>query len=311
MNRAQILPWVIVLCMPPVLAENTAMPSTALEPGEDVTITEPPAIPPEILKEALKNKMPLGPNEIVIYRQQREDIDRAKQMEIKPVRPQMKTTMLEPESMAKPPILKLRIGYTTTVVFRDAMGKPYKVTPSNPGDNDAYKVVAVNDNTFTIFATAAYRPSNMSVQLDGIDIPVMLHLVNGEEEVDYLRVFSVQRLAPATREKLAMNKEQLDPVPLVNDADLTRFLDQLEPPNGAEVIPVLEPGYEAWWFRDRLIVRTRDDLLSPDGAPLYGANGWRIYEILNPVPVLVFSTGGSEKEVHLVLDEVKRFREIG
>ena len=135
-----------------VLGETPAMPNTTIEIDPNVTIPDPPELPAGLFEQALQNKMPLSPENIIQYRTKTEDIHRAKEMEIKPVKPQMKTTMLEPESMATPPILKLRIGYTTTVVFRDAMGNAYKVTPLNPGDNDAYQVVVVNENTFTIFA---------------------------------------------------------------------------------------------------------------------------------------------------------------
>ena len=300
--------WVLSAAMSSAAGEEGAaanaagVKETASQPPG--WISEPPPIPQDMFEEAIEQQLPGSPDQIRNYRVLREKTEKAKNEEVLPVTPVISTTIINLDKKIVPPVLRLRVGYSTTLVFRDASGAPYKVTPFGFGDNKAYKVLQISDNALTLYATKAYRPSNMTVMLDGVDEPLVLHLTNGGQEVDYVRTFSISRLAPATREKLALAKGQADPLPVVNDEALTRFLDRIIPPE-AQIVPVLEPDVEAWWFRGKLIVRTRMILLSPEGTPLNGSNGIRVYEILAPMSTLLFADKkGREVEVHLVLDQV-------
>jgi len=290
--------------------DEQPLPDTSAAGADKVPALQVPPANEDELQQGAQKKTPLSPQQIIQYRKHQQAVERAEKREVTPVVPVIKTTVIDPTNFKRPPVLRLRVGYSTTLVFRDSTGEPYKVKPLNFGDQKAYKVKQDGDNVLTVYATDAYQASNMTVQLDGIDAPLVLHLVNGEDKVDYMRYFTIQRLSPATRKKLALKAGQPDPTPVVNDPNLQHFLDDL-PPAGAQIVPVMEPGVQAWWFHHKLIVRTRYTLTSPEGTPLHGEHGWRVYEIFNPLTPMLFQKDGHDYWVHVALDEVPEIAQVG
>lgn len=288
----------------------TPMPDTTAPDADRIPALNPPPANPADLKAAAAKHTPLSPRQIIEYRKLRAKIKRAEDQDISPIIPIIKTTTVNLATMTKPPVLRLHEGYSTTVVFDDSTGAPFNVKPLGFGDQKAYKVKTDSGNVLTLFATDAYRASNMTVQLVGVDTPLVLHLVNGGDKVDYIRHIVIEQLAPATRKSLALAANQPDPTPVVNDPALTSFLDDI-PPAGASVVPVLEPGVEAWWYHHHLIVRTRYLLQSPDGTPLHGQFGWTVYEIRRPMSLLLFLKDGNNYWVHLVLDQIPDVADVG
>lgn len=294
-------------------APSRPMPLTSV-PNEEraaAAARELPRVPQELYDEALRQQNPLPSDEILRARQQEEERKAAERRELKPVVPIIETTVINPARTSTPVVLRLRVGYTTTLVFQDSTGAPFPIALLEAGDNKAYEAKMRDTNIVSIFARESYRATNLPIALEGVSVPLMLHLVNGDEEVDYLRVFSIQQLAPETSKALSLRADEVrEMVPVVNDPDLSLFLDNI-PPGDAQVIPVMEEGVQAWWWKGRIIARTRMPLLAPDGTPLQAGNGMRVYEIFSPVPVLLFSDNGHERPVHLVLDQVDDLGQVG
>lgn len=287
-----------------------AMPDTTLPGAANIPPLATPPAKSSDLKAASAQKTPLSVKQIIQLRKHNEEIQRAEHQNIAPVIPIIKTTLINLATMQQPPVLRLREGFSTTIVFEDSTGAPFSVKPLGFGDQKAYKVKKDSPNVLTLFATDAYRASNMTVQLAGVDTPLVIHLVNGGHKVDYIRHFEIEQLSPATRKALALKANQSDPTPVVNDPAMTSFLDDV-PPKSASVVPVLEPGVEAWWYHHHLIVRTRYTLESPDGTPIHGQFGWTVYDIRHPASLLLFLKHGNNYWVHVVLDQVPDVADVG
>ncbi|PKM46976.1 MAG: hypothetical protein CVV05_00740 [Gammaproteobacteria bacterium HGW-Gammaproteobacteria-1] len=289
------------------------MPLTSVprDKTAEAAARELPRVPQELYDEALRQQNPLPDDEVLRAREMEDRRKEAERRELRAVIPVIETTVINPGKMTAPVILRLRVGFTTTLVFQDTTGAPFPAALLEAGNNKAYEAKMRDTNIVSIIANEAYRATNLPIALEGVSVPLVLHLVNGDEEVDYLRVFSVQQLAPETRKGLALRADEArEVVPTVNDPDLSRFLDNIPPPE-AQIIPVMEDAVQAWWWKGRIIARTRLTLLAPEGTPLQAGNGVRVYEILSPVPVLLFSEHGNEKPVHLVLDQVNELGQVG
>jgi len=298
---------------PKTAAGAAAMPLTSVSPGKaaEASSRELSRVPQDLYDDALRQQNPLPADEVLRARQMEEQRKEIERRELRPVIPIIETTVVNPAKTSTPVVLRLRVGYTTTLVFQDTTGAPFPIALLEAGDNKAYEAKMRDTNIVSIFARESYRATNLPVALEGVSVPLMLHLVNGDEEVDYLRVFSIQQLAPETSKALALRADEArEMVPQVNDPDLALFLDNT-PPADAQIIPVMEDGVQAWWWRGRIIARTRLMLLAPEGTPLNAGNGIRVYEIFSPVPVLLFSEHGTEKPVHLVLDQVSDLGQVG
>ncbi|WP_019025524.1 MULTISPECIES: DotH/IcmK family type IV secretion protein [unclassified Thioalkalivibrio] len=262
----------------------------------------PPPLPVPAFQGAASGVLDLTPDEIRVFRSLVEQVQRASSSEIRPVKPKISTTRIDTDPSAPPPELYLRVGYDTSVAFLDAAGNPWPVRPVSIGDSEAYSVQQADENVIVLHATSAFRPSNFTVMLEGRSSPLMIHLVNGEETVDYLRTMTMPELTPgAMRERLKAG--QPTDVPTINDPSLTSFLDGV-PPSDAQVIPVLDAQVQAWKYRNRMVVRTRLDLLSHADSILHGRDGWRVYELKDILPSLVMSQGGQSRTVQFVLDDI-------
>jgi len=260
-------------------------------------------LPRDVYEKAVRQTIPMSPKQLKNQRQQKEALDRAQTEEIKPVIPVISSTTIPAAGLKKPIVLRLRVGYQTTLVFQDAIGQPFKVKPSNFGDQNAYTKEQKKDHVITLFATEKYRATNFSVYLDGEKVPLVFHLVNGGVKVDYIRTIVVPKVSPNSRKQLAVPISDRDVVPVVNDENLTTFLDNL-PPSDAQVIPSMDQRVQSWWYKSKMIIRTRLTLVSPDGVPLHGNNGWRVYEVSTPLSTLVFIDNGQQYLVHVSLDQV-------
>lgn len=290
-----------LLCVASAYCEEENIANYQESDRDQIEALQPPALPKD-LKPAVDKAYVLSPEEIRILRTLRIEVQKARVQELTPVRPLTRTTRIDIEPGSRPPILKMRINYDTAVSFLDALGNPWPVKPVSFGDNEAYSVASVTDNILVLHATTAFRESNFTVLLEGRTSPLVIHLVNGEEEVDYHRTMVIPLLSPSAQDARLASGVSED-VPVVNDPVLTQFLDGVgDTVPGAKPVQVLGEGVTAWKYKDRLILRTKMDLMTTAGAVIYGADGWRVYEVRDPMPVMLFSDAGNPRYITFALD---------
>lgn len=237
----------------------------------------------------LRNIMPLSPRQITTLRQLFDETQRAASTYPgTPPKPTSSSVIVNMSPGAAPPIIRLRAGYVTSLVFLDASGEPWPITAYDLGNPNAFNLQPNTpdgkSNTLLVQTTNQYAPGNLAVMLKGQNTPVMLTLMPGQRAVDYRVDLRVPGLGP----NAAISTSGL---PTVGNPKLLTFLDGV-PPSGAKALDVEGAPAQAWLYYNHVFLRTRVSLLSPGWiASISSPDGTHVFEI-NKTPVILASQRG-------------------
>lgn len=237
----------------------------------------------------LRNLMPLTPQQIVTLRGL---FDRTQQAVSTypgtPPKPTSSSIMVNMSPGATPPVIRLRDGYVTSMVFLDSSGEPWPVEGYDLGNPKAFNIQpsAPNgkSNTLLIQAMDRYQQGNLAVMLKGENTPVMLTLMPGQRAVDYLVDLRVPGLGP----NAVVTDEGL---PQADNSALMQFLDGT-PPQAATILQVHGAAAQAWSYQGFLYLRARFSILSPGWiSTMSSPDGTHVYE-LPKTPIVLASHRG-------------------
>lgn len=208
-----------------------------------------------------------------------------------PPKPTSSSEMVDLSPGAPPPVIRLREGYITSVVFLDATGQPWPIHAYDLGNSALFGIQwDQKGNTLLIQAKSTYQQGNLAVMLKGLNTPIMITLIPGQQVMDYRIDMRIPRLGPD-----AVSAQSQD-LPQTADPRLLNVLDGI-PPNGATRLTTSQMGTDAWLMGNTMFVRTSLRLLSPSFTSSISSNsGMHAYQVA-PSPVLLVMQHGKIKKI--------------
>ena len=199
-----------------------------------------------------------------------------------------------------PPVVRLEKGMTSTVVFVDATGQPWPITSYTSSITANVSTAADSPrNVIVLSPNKAYSASNMEVTLKGLDTPVMVQLIPGQNIVDYRTDLRI----PAQGPNAAADYQGL---PSAGGPHLLAILDGIAP-QGAKALAVAgsdgsnaNSTCQAWEVGGEMYVRTRMTLLSPGfSSKIQSADGTNAYELPSVSPSLLMMRNGQVVNINI------------
>lgn len=237
------------------------------------------------LNEAYRQQMPLSPEEILRYGQERNAVQRAGAQIQRPpgTVPPYRSVDINLEPGVEPPILFTGVGEVTAVAFFDITGAPYPLASVVVGNPARFSVAVPNDggNLLTITPLEPYAFGNIVVSLLDQPVPIVIKMRAGEGRVDYRVDMRVAARGPQAPDQALV--PDTDPRP--SDPALSIFLDGLNV-TGAKVLRVSGGPALAWLYNGNVYMRTGLTILSPGWIQrAAGPSGTYVYQ-LPSTPVL-------------------------
>jgi intracellular multiplication protein IcmK len=203
-----------------------------------------------------------------------------------PPKPTSSSVLVHLAPGSSPPVIRLRNGYVTAVLFLDATGQPWPIHAYDIANSSLFNIHwDQKSNILLIQAKSAYQQANLAVMLKGLNTPVMITLIPGQVAVDYRVDMRIPRMGP---QALAASVETL---PGTADPRLLNVLDGI-PPEGSKALTVSQMGTSAWIQGKSMFLRTPLTLLSPSfQASVSSSSGMHAFEV-TPSPVILVMEHG-------------------
>lgn len=237
----------------------------------------------------VRNLMPLEPGQITTLRNMFDQSQRAvAAYPGVPPKPTSSSVLVNMSPGAAPPVIRLRAGYVTSMVFLDSTGQPWPVTGYDLGNPKAFNIQPSapdgKSNTLIVQALDHYEEGNLAVMLKDENTPVMLTLMPGQRAVDYRVDLRMPGVGPNGLVSMSGLPQAENPV-------LLNFLDGV-PPSGAKLLDIEGAPAQAWFYEGHLFLRTRVTVLSPGWiANMNSPDGTHVYELAK-TPVVLASQRG-------------------
>ncbi len=194
------------------------------------------------------------------------------------------------------PIIRVGQGMITSAVFTDAAGKVWPIVSYTVGDASAFNINwDKKSGVLMIQGQKLYAQTNMGVLLEGMDVPVMLSLVIGQNKWDYLDYIRVS-------ENELVGNGQVQAAPQV-PAFLNNVLMGIAP-DGSKAMQVSGADAQVWSYQGNYLLLTRATLLSPAWKSRLNSGGTDPYHayILPKSPLILLSNQGNVENLR-VLEE--------
>lgn len=237
----------------------------------------------------IRNLMPLSPQQIHtlhdLFDQTQQAVAESPGV---PPRPTSSSILVNMSPGAAPPVIRLRAGYVTSLVFLDSTGQPWPVVGYDIGDPKAFNIVPSapdgKSNTMIVQASFEYKAGNLAVMLKDENTPVMLTLMPGQRAVDYRVDLRIPGLGPNA-------VVSINGLPATENPQLLNFLDGIAP-DGARLLHVEGAPAQVWLYHNHLFLRTRVTILSPGWiSTMSSPDGTHVFE-LEKTPVILASERG-------------------
>ena len=283
------------------IAQSLPMPNTVQNLNENtnnITAKQSGNLYNDAFDGVVDQMLPMTPEQIKKLRTLFNESQKAASMPVGvPQRPVTSSVLVNLSPQSTPPVIRLGAGYISSLVFMDSTGQAWPIQSYSIGDPSAFNIQwDQKGSTLLIQASSYYKRSNLAIMLKGLDTPVMLTLLSGQEVIDYrvdLRIPGMGPNAVVTQSNLP---DSANPI----------LLDVLNgiPPNGSKTLKVSGADAEAWLLKDRLFVRTSFEIISPAWkAIMNSADGTHAYE-LQPTPIILALQRGKDKTITLTLEGI-------
>ncbi|MDF1684135.1 MAG: DotH/IcmK family type IV secretion protein [Legionellaceae bacterium] len=238
--------------------------------------------------EVRKKIFPLSPEQTVEVKKWYENDEYAKASSTStPPKPTATSQMVDLSPGSTPPVIRLSQGFVSSLVFLDSTGAPWPIAAYDLGDPNAFNIQWDRiSNTLMIQASKLYTYGNLAVRLRGLNTPVMLTLIPGQQAVDYRVDLRVKGNGPNAKQ-IPMDVS----LPSSTNDVLLHVLDGV-PPSGSSRLTVSGGDAQAWILNGKMFVRTSLTILSPGWlGSMTSADGTHAYE-MHKSPVLLVSWHG-------------------
>tara|TARA_Y100000992_G_C21257903_1_gene489577 strand:- start:76 stop:1008 length:933 start_codon:yes stop_codon:yes gene_type:complete len=224
-----------------------------------------------------------------------------------PPRPTTSNFVLDLSPGSVPPVIRLLSGYVSSLQFFDSTNQPWPIKAYDMGNASSFNIQTMNDsaddpanmsNSLLIQAVTMYREANMVIMLEGLNTPIFLQLIPGQQTVDYRVEIIVPRNGPNAKYDSTMLPEEVSPV-------LRDFLHYM-PPLGAVKLSVegASDATNAWLFNNMMYLRTDLDVVSPGWVSrvTHTDGETKVYE-LNKTPLVLATKNGRQVKLTLEMKE--------
>lgn len=292
-----------------------AGPSTAISPGGAAapgggTVTSNPLPSPKIdyVGETLERAAPMTPKEI--RRFSNNVYERSIEGARVPGGPysmrgmRQVTLDLTPNPDRKPETIQVGLGLGAKVSFIDRTGAPVIIDELS-GHSDAFnafvleseQVKKTGSHVFTVEPSTLVGQGNVSVQLVGVNTPIIIGVEVGKSRVVDSVVQFVVPIAPKPK-FIPGDRHEADAAIL--SPQMQGFLAGIPPEDAVEVKVLHAGNTRGWMWNKHLYLRTGYDLLTPGFFRRQASSdGTTVYELpLTPVVTL----GVEGREVRAVVD---------
>lgn len=245
------------------------------------------AIDEAAFNEALRNKFPMSPEQILRIKETFKATKFAEESPTgTPPRPMATSQFVNLAPGTTPPVIRLAQGFVSTLVFLDSTGAPWQIESYDLGNPNAFNVQwNKKSHTIMIQAIKLHMYGNIAIKLRDLDTPVLLTLIPGQKAVDYRADLRIQGYGPNAKAFPSGQRLPAGASPI-----LLSLLDGVAP-SGAGRLEINGPA-EAWAMGNKMYLRTRMTLLSPGWiATMRSADGMNVYEV-NKSPVVLVSHNG-------------------
>ena len=246
----------------------------ALNKQADSALNQVDSIRNEAFSNVPDSLMPLSPNEIKELRRVFNSTQQAGAfVQDVPAKPVSSTVMVDISPGASPPVVRLSSGFVSSLVFLDSTGAPWPIQAYDLGDPKSFNIQwsqasgdnAIN-NTLMIQAITMYKVANLAVVLQGLNTPIMLTLVPGQEVVDYRVDLRCPGMGPNARPVFAG-------MPAASNSVLIDVLNGVLP-SEAKALRVTGGDASAWKLGKTMYLRTKMNVVSPSWiATMSGSDG--------------------------------------
>jgi len=239
-------------------------------------------------REVRKKMFPLSPDQTIEVKKWYESDEYAKASSTNtPPKPTATSQMVDLSPGSTPPVIRLSQGFVSSLVFLDSTGAPWPIAAYDLGDPNAFNIQWDRvSNTLMIQASKLYTYGNLAVRLRGLNTPVMLTLIPGQQAVDYRVDLRVNGNGPNAKQ-IPMDVS----LPSSTNDVLLHVLDGV-PPSGSSRLTVSGGDAQAWILNGKMFVRTSLTILSPGWlGSMTSADGTHAYE-MHKSPVLLVSWHG-------------------
>ena len=244
----------------------------------------------------LKNLMPLSPVQIKTLRKMFDTSRRAAAASAgTPPKSTSTTILVNLSPGSSPPVIRLRSGFISSLIFLDSTGQPWPIQAYDNGNPQAFNIQwdqTNNPSTLLVQSSGGYKTGNFAVLLKGNPTPIMLTMVPGQKAVDYRVDLRVPGLGPNASMTMGSLPSTATP----------QLLDVLNgvSPGDSKRLQVKGGDAEAWSLNGRLYLRTRLTVLSPSWiSTMSSPDGTHAYELMK-APVILASSQG--RMVHLTIE---------
>lgn len=241
----------------------------------------------EAFAKTARQMMPLTPDQIKTLRYLFDQSQKATAADPsdKPPKPTSSSVLVSLSPGSAPPVVRLRAGYVTSLVFLDATGSPWPIQAFDLGNPKSFNIRwDQKSNTLMVQAMESYTAGNLAVTLKDSNTPVMITLMPGQQEVDYRVDLRLPGLGPNA-------EPSLSGLPDTGNSQLLNFLDGV-PPQGSKELVVEGGSCQAWMAGEHLFLRTQLTVLSPSWlATMRSPDGTNVYEMVK-APIVLASARG-------------------
>ena len=241
----------------------------------------------EAFAKTARQMMPLTPEQIKTLRYLFDQSQKAAAADPgdKPPKPTSSSVMVNLSPGAAPPVIRLRAGYVTSLVFLDSTGEPWPIQAYDLGNPKSFNIRwDQKGNTLMVQAVDTYQSGNLAVMLKDHNTPVMITLMPGQQEVDYRVDLRLPGLGP----NAAPSVNWFARYRQFTITELFRWRASARQPRNdgqRRAMSSVDIG-------DRLFLRTRLTVLSPSWlSTMRSPDGTNVYE-LTKAPVILASARG-------------------
>ncbi len=281
----------------PPLPQANAVPSTQ----QQVTVHETGQGPShqvmtekELKQKAFENMLqkyfPLTPDQIHQFKNRAAEQQKANALPPGPAPAKgtsaIVTVNLKPGSVM--PVVRIGQGMITSLVFIDANGTVWPITSYSIGNSSAFNVSwDKHSGVLMVQGEKLYAQTNVSIMLKGLPIPVMMTLLVGQHDWDFMDYIRINQNQPVG------NNNGLSAGPTQAPQYLIALLSGI-PPSGAVQLRTSSTMVTAWSYQGHYLILSSGELMSPEWKARVngpGPNGYHAYTIA-PTPLVMVSFNG-------------------
>lgn len=267
----------------------TLIPSFGYAQGEIPPLPNLPSIESQAFDGLVQETMPLTPDQIREYRRLMDAREKAA-AELPNFMPDQVTTsgIIDLRPGMSSPVVRVFPGYISNIVFQDEAGRPVLIkdlADPTQGGQQVFTVDWLKEGTshaLRISPNSTYARGNISVTLDGVDIPVSITVISGQRQVDDrvdLRVRGLNLMSTGT------------PMPESADSELMGLLSGVAP-MGAVQLQTSVSGVEAYKWGNHLLLRASAQLNSPSAIAFRTSSDGTLAAKLELTSAVILSING-------------------